>query len=115
MFVVPLHIGGGTRLKILEALAMQVPVVSTRMGAEGLDLEDGIHLRLADDACTMTQAIAELCSQPNVAVEMARRGRKRVLERYDWEAVTYALCGYYDHLLHVPSIVPSNVETYTDQ
>jgi glycosyltransferase involved in cell wall biosynthesis len=96
VFVVPLQIGGGTRLKILEALAMEVPVVSTRIGAEGLDLRDGVHLRLADDAYTMTQAIAEMCVQPDRAQEMARRGRKHVLERYDWEAVTYPLCGYYD-------------------
>ena len=96
VFVVPLQIGGGTRLKILEALAMEVPVVSTRIGAEGLDLRDCVHLRLADDVSTMAQAIAELCAQPNVAQEMARRGREHVLERYDWEAVTYPLCGYYD-------------------
>jgi glycosyltransferase involved in cell wall biosynthesis len=96
VFVVPLQIGGGTRLKILEALAMEVPVVSTRIGAEGLDLRDCVHLRLADDVSTMAQAIAELCAQPNVAQEMARRGREHVLARYDWEAVTYPLCGYYD-------------------
>jgi polysaccharide biosynthesis protein PslH len=98
VFVVPLWIGGGTRLKILEALAMQIPVVSTRIGAEGLDLCDGVHLRLADDASTMTQAIIDLCSQPDRAQEMARRGRKHVLERYDWKAVTYPLCDYYDLL-----------------
>jgi glycosyltransferase involved in cell wall biosynthesis len=100
VFVVPLRIGGGTRLKVLEALAMQVPVVSTRLGAEGLDLSDGVHLRLADDSSAMAQAIAELCACPDGAREMARRGRERVLGRYDWRSVTYSLGRYYEQVLH---------------
>ena len=99
VFVVPLHIGGGTRLKILEALAMQVPVVSTRIGAEGLDLRDGVHLRLADDATKMALAIADLCAQPDRGQEIARRGHARVLESYDWKAVSYPLCRYYQEIL----------------
>ena len=99
VFVVPLQVGGGTRLKILESLAMQVPVVSTRLGAAGLDLKDGIHLRLADDAATMVHAITELCALPDRAQEMARRGRQKVLESYDWAAVTLPLCQYYDKAL----------------
>ena len=78
---------------------MQVPVVSTRLGAAGLDLEDGIHLRLADDAATMVHAITELCALPDRAQEMARRGRQKVLESYDWAAVTLPLCQYYDKAL----------------
>ena len=100
VFVVPLQIGGGTRLKILEALAMQIPVVSTRIGAEGLELCDGVHLRLADDTFTMTQAIVDLCTQSACAREMARNGRQQVFERYDWKAVTYPLCHYYEESLN---------------
>ena len=99
VFVVPLQVGGGTRLKILEALAMKVPVVSTRIGGEGLDLRDGVHLRLADDASAMAQAIAELCACPNRAHEMARRGREQVIGKYDWRAVSYSLCRYYEETL----------------
>jgi glycosyltransferase involved in cell wall biosynthesis len=100
VFVVPLRIGGGTRLKVLEALAMQLPVVSTRIGAEGLDLTDRVHLRLADDTSAMAQAIAELCARPDRAQEMARRGRERVLGRYDWRATTYPLSRYYEEALY---------------
>ena len=100
VFVVPLRIGSGTRLKVLEALAMQVPVVSTRIGAEGLNLTDGVHLRLADDSSAMAQAIAELCACPDRAREMARRGREQVLGRYDWRAVTCSLGRYYEEALH---------------
>jgi polysaccharide biosynthesis protein PslH len=78
---------------------MQIPVVSTRLGAVGLDLEDGIHLRLADDAATMAHAITELCALSDRAQEMARRGRQKVLESYDWAAVTLRLCQYYDKAL----------------
>lgn len=99
VFVVPLWIGGGTRLKILEALAMQIPVVSTRIGAEGLNLQDGVHLRLADDVSTMVQAIIELSTQPDHAQKIARRGREYVLEQYDWNAVTLPLFRYYEDVL----------------
>lgn len=99
VFVVPLQVGGGTRLKILEALAMQIPVVSTRIGAEGLDLQDGIHFRLADSVSTMARAIAELGAQPEYAQKLARQGREKVLERYDWNAVTLPLCHYYQEVL----------------
>jgi glycosyltransferase involved in cell wall biosynthesis len=99
VFVVPLQIGGGTRLKILEALAMQVPVVSTRVGAEGLELCDRVHLRLADDAPAMARTISELCARPDHAQEIARRGREYVLKRYDWSAVTFPLCRYYEKAL----------------
>ncbi len=95
VFVVPLHIGGGTRLKILEALAMELPVVSTAVGAEGLELRDGLHLRIAEDSMAMAVIIAELCRCPTYAREMARRGREQVLENYDWAAVTVPLCEYY--------------------
>jgi glycosyltransferase involved in cell wall biosynthesis len=95
LFVVPLQVGGGTRLKILEALAMKVPVVSTRVGAEGLELHDGIHLRVVDDASTMAQTIAELSALPDRGQEMAHRGREYVSKKYDWAAVTAPLSRFY--------------------
>ena len=99
VFVVPLQVGGGTRLKVLESLAMQIPVVSTRLGAEGLHLDDGVHLHLADDPNSIAQAIAELASQPEQSRETARVGRQKVLETYDWESVTAPLCEYYGRVL----------------
>lgn len=95
VFVVPLRIGGGTRLKILEALAMQLPLVSTRVGAEGLELAHGEHLLLADTPEEFAAAVLELGRDRQRAESLARRGRERVLERYDWSAVSAPLVRWY--------------------
>jgi len=95
VFVVPLRIGGGTRLKILEALAMGLPLVSTRAGAEGLDLRDGEDLLLADDQEIFAEAVLALATDRERAQRLAASGRARVLERYDWRATTKPLLDYY--------------------
>ena len=59
-YIVPLRIGGGTRLKIFEAMAMEKPVVSTTVGAEGLPLTDGVELLLADEPQTFAEAVVKL-------------------------------------------------------
>jgi glycosyltransferase involved in cell wall biosynthesis len=84
LLAVPLRIGGGTRLKILEALASGVPVVSTRVGAEGLCLDPEKHLTVVEDADHMASAIVETIRSPRAARAQALAGRERVLERYDW-------------------------------
>ena len=84
MLVVPLRIGGGSRLKILEALATETPVVSTRVGAEGLQLIANRDLILTETPAEMPTAILEAIRRPNDAREMAENGRRRVLERYSW-------------------------------
>ena len=58
--VVPVRYGGGTRVKILESFAHRVPVVSTSLGAEGLDVEDGVHLLIADDPEQFAAAVVRL-------------------------------------------------------
>jgi glycosyltransferase involved in cell wall biosynthesis len=87
LMVVPLRIGGGSRLKILEALAMNTPVVSTRVGAEGLELTPGEHLTVVEDIDDLTRAIITAIRSPNAIQEEARRGRDAVLRRYGWDAV----------------------------
>jgi len=79
---VSLRIGGGSRLKICEALAMETPVVSTSIGAEGLDLGDTIVR--ADGAPAFTRALIDVLHRPEEAAAQARAGRARVLERYEW-------------------------------
>jgi glycosyltransferase involved in cell wall biosynthesis len=86
LFVVPLRHGGGTRLKILEALAAGLPVVSTLKGAEGLSLQDGCHFRLADTLEEMVAAVLWCLENRHAALEMARRGCQRVQELYSWDA-----------------------------
>src|SRR5439155_175599 len=87
MLVVPLRIGGGSRLKILEALAGEVPVVSTRVGAEGLCLEPGEHLTVVEDVDDLVPALVAAVRNPGAARARAVRGRQRVLERYDWDVL----------------------------
>jgi sugar transferase (PEP-CTERM/EpsH1 system associated) len=82
--VVPLRAGGGTRLKILEAMAAGRPVVSTSLGAEGLPFRDGLEIRRADSATAFASAVVELLRDPAAARRMAAAGRQAILGRYDW-------------------------------
>jgi glycosyltransferase involved in cell wall biosynthesis len=85
MLVVPLRIGGGSRLKILEALASGTPVVSTRIGAEGLRLEAGRDLTVVEDVDDLAGALISAIRNPELLDEQAERGREKVLEQYDWD------------------------------
>jgi glycosyltransferase involved in cell wall biosynthesis len=89
--VVPLRRGGGTRLKILEAMALGTPVVATRKGAEGLDVVDGTHLLLADDADGFAKAVLGLLESPAQARAMADNARALVADRYTWPRIGRAL------------------------
>lgn len=85
--VVPLRKGGGTRLKLLEALALGTPVVSTRKGAEGLELEPGLHLLVADTSSDFAAATVRLLGDPSLRARLAAAGRQAVRERYDWALI----------------------------
>jgi glycosyltransferase involved in cell wall biosynthesis len=86
--VAPLRAGGGTRIKILEAFAHGVPVVSTSIGAEGLDVASGRHLLLADDAVDLAAACVRLAREPGLAAGLAERARALVLARHALPSVT---------------------------
>jgi len=85
--VVPIRQGGGTRLKILEAMALGTPVVATSKGAEGLDVVDGEHLLLADDPMTFADRTVQLLRDPALHQRLAVNARKLVEERYDWAQI----------------------------
>jgi sugar transferase (PEP-CTERM/EpsH1 system associated) len=85
--IAPLLIGGGTRLKILEALSMERVVVSTSLGCEGIDVENGRHLLVADDPAVFADRLVEVLSEPERYRVLARAGRQRVEELYDWQAL----------------------------
>jgi polysaccharide biosynthesis protein PslH len=87
VYVVPLRVGGGTRMKIYEALAMGKPVVSTTVGAEGLPLVHGKHFLRADGAEEFAQAVLSLLRDPARRKTLARTGRQLVEERYSWAHV----------------------------
>jgi glycosyltransferase involved in cell wall biosynthesis len=83
--VVPLRIGGGSRLKILEAMAAGLPVVSTRVGAEGLELSSGRDYVAADETTDLAHALIACLRDPDQARSRAERVRTIVLELHDWE------------------------------
>lgn len=92
--IAPIRFGGGTRVKIIEALAMGRPVVSTRIGAEGLDLTDGEHLLLADTADAFASACCRLASDDKLRTRLAEAGRQVFLERYEDVEVRQRVAGW---------------------
>jgi polysaccharide biosynthesis protein PslH len=84
VLVVPLFEGSGTRLKILEALAANVPVVSTAKGAEGLQLENGRHLLIAETADEFVDAVQRIWADKPLKNRLAENGRDLIKQRYSW-------------------------------
>jgi polysaccharide biosynthesis protein PslH len=86
-YVVPLRIGGGTRLKIYEAMAMEKAIVSTTIGAEGLPVTDGRELRIADTAETFAAAVVELLTNRGAANHLGQQAARVVREKFGWSGV----------------------------
>jgi len=84
VFVAPLRSGGGTRLKIFEAMSMECPVVSTSVGAEGIPAEDGRHLLLADSPAEFARQVIRLLETPTLRARLAHAASEWVHENYDW-------------------------------
>jgi sugar transferase (PEP-CTERM/EpsH1 system associated) len=91
VFAVPIRIGGGTRLKIFEAMAMGKAIVSTTVGAEGLGVVPGQHLLVADDPRAFADAIVGLFRDVGRRRRLEQSGRALVIDRYDWSAVAVSL------------------------
>ncbi|MFL5640126.1 MAG: glycosyltransferase, partial [Gemmatimonadaceae bacterium] len=87
VYVVPLRIGGGTRLKIFEAMAMGKAVVSTTIGAEGLPVTSGRDVVIADEPERFAQAVVHLMRHVPARQAIETAARSLVVERYDWSAV----------------------------
>lgn len=85
--VVPLRFGGGTRIKILEAFGLGLPVVSTSKGCEGLSGEDGRHLFIRDNPEDFAAAVVKLVNDNELSSQFRQSGRKLVEDRYDWHSI----------------------------
>jgi polysaccharide biosynthesis protein PslH len=98
VLAVPLLSGGGVRVKILEAMAMGLPVVSTTVGCEGLEVQDGTHLLVADTAKDFARACATLLQDKELARKLAQNARQLILKRYDAKIALKPLDTFYAHL-----------------
>jgi glycosyltransferase involved in cell wall biosynthesis len=100
--IVPLRMGGGTRFKILEAMAMAKPVVSTAIGAEGIDVKHEHDILIADAAADLAAAAGRVLDDAALGARMGKNGRALVEQRYSWDAVTERLERFFVDLISHP-------------
>jgi glycosyltransferase involved in cell wall biosynthesis len=97
-YVVPLRVGGGTRLKILDAWAMGKAVVSTSVGCEGLAAEDGRNILIRDDPASFAQAVCAVLQDGPLRRRLGVEGRRTVERLYSWEGIGESMLTLYDGL-----------------
>lgn len=106
VMILPLQVGGGTRIKVFEALAAGLAIVSTTVGVEGLPVQHDEHALIADTMPAFTEATLSLLRQPERARRLGLEGRRLVEENFSWEAASQkfkALCEPLMHRTHLPS------------
>jgi glycosyltransferase involved in cell wall biosynthesis len=96
--IVPLRIGGGTRLKILESLALGTPIVATSKGAEGLEFVNGKEILIADQPREYANCILSLLRDPLLRNNLSINGKNAVASRYDWSKIGKYLLGVLEEL-----------------
>ena len=99
VFVVPLRMGSGTRLKVLEGLAMGKAMVSTRLGCEGIRVQDGKHLLMADEPATFAQATLNLMEDREKALHLGTAGRALVEQEYSWASIVQTMEDFHRQVL----------------
>ena len=87
LFIVPLRIGGGSRIKIYEAMAMDRPVVATTIGAEGLPLDAGKHIAIGDSPPEFAEQVVQLLQDQQLRDRISRAGYELVTQNYQWKNV----------------------------
>jgi len=97
--VVPIRSGSGTRLKILEAMAAGVPVVSTRLGAEGIEAEDDVQVLLADKGEEISAAVNRIASSAEARARLSQSARELVCRIYDWSVIGKQLIQLHEDLV----------------
>jgi glycosyltransferase involved in cell wall biosynthesis len=99
MMVIPLHAGGGMRVKILNALAQGIPMVSTTVGCEGISVTNGKDILIADDSQSFAEAIVRLLMDPSLNEKITRAGRQTVEALYDYRQACRPLDAIYGSLV----------------
>jgi polysaccharide biosynthesis protein PslH len=97
--VVPLRLGGGTRLKIVEAMAMGKAIVSTTLGAEGIEAIPGRDLLIENEPAAFADAVNRLLSDPGLAARIGQSARQLAVDRYGWGGAARTLEGFYRRIL----------------
>lgn len=87
VYVAPLRMGGGTRLKVLQAMSMGVPIVSTTLGCDGLDVEDGRELLIADTPHDFSAAVIRLIRDTSLSKSLGEAARQLAIAEYDWRHI----------------------------
>lgn len=85
--IIPLRIGGGMRLKLVEMMAKGIAIVSTSIGAEGVEVTDGENIVLADEPEQFASAILRLLNSPEECVRIGRNARRLVEKKYSWDTI----------------------------
>jgi polysaccharide biosynthesis protein PslH len=101
--VVPLRLGGGTRLKIVEAMAMGKAIVSTTLGAEGIAAVPGRDILIEDEPASFADAVSRLLAEPDLAAHIGQSAKKLAVDQYAWSGAAWALEGFYRRILETPS------------
>lgn len=101
-FVVPLFSGGGTRLKVVEAMAMRVPLISTSIGIEGIECEDGRNVMVAEHPEKFADKVLQVLNDYQLATRLANNARRLVEERYGWNAIGDKLDDRYKSIVAEP-------------
>lgn len=96
VYVVPLRVGGGTRLKVLEAMSMGKAIVTTSLGREGIDVADGRELVIADDASAFARSVVDLLRDREGRRELGRAARSLAESNHDWRHITPLLEQVYE-------------------
>jgi glycosyltransferase involved in cell wall biosynthesis len=99
LYVCPFRVGGGTRLKILDAWSMEKALLSTTVGCEGLDAVPGRDLVIADDAEAFARAALELLDDPERRRTLGQAGRQRAVEEFAWPRVAEGMLRLYEELV----------------
>jgi glycosyltransferase involved in cell wall biosynthesis len=99
VYVAPLRMGGGTRFKLLEAMALARPIVSTTIGAEGFEVRAGQELLLADSPENFTEAVLQLLNDSARAAAIGQAGLAFAQAHYDWSAIIPKVEGVYEDVM----------------
>lgn len=97
--VIPLRDGGGTRVKVLDAMAMGIPIVATTVACEGLHVEPERHILIANTVADFVVAVSRLAAESTLRLALGRSAREQVEQRYSWAAIGDRLCSVYASLI----------------